>query len=675
MPRFPRLAAAILTALPAFAGLVAGPEHPVTTPVDGPAALDQSEARIASDGDGFLVVFTNAANVDAIRLSRDRKRIGDRPLVVAGSDRYEAGPDAAWGRDRYLVVWRGEAGVGGRMVAGDGAMGEAFTIASEVPEHVRVAFNGEVFLVVWSSGAVRRAHGAIVSVDGDILSTIDIAPTNWFPSVTAAGGAFFVATSAEDLSLTRVDGDGTVHAPLALVSERVFNYDVAAHGNDVVVAWNRGITSEASPIEGMVVSSTPGFDPEPFEAGPGTLRTLVTDRHGAVLVYNATNDYARRVGSTQVHLLARSGVTAGVSNGTDVVFATEVRTFDADLYAQTLGRAELELLTLAAPFQYWPEIAAAGDASCTVWTEWIPGERRYALLAKVNDHDAVELPATSPNLRRVATNGSQFLVVWFESYSIRGVRLSLSGDLLDRQPFLIAANVFAGHDVAWHGSSYVVAFTRGVASKFYVAATVTAVPVSPDGTIGNEVELSPKGNVWSPTVAGGGGMAVIGWYAQGLGSTMQGVLLAAGGTITPLTFPTESITGSPTAARGEGAFVVAAQFRESVRWFRVSDSGVVIAAPATAAVPLPPPANWQRSLDLSPFGARFILLVDGHAAILDPRGWTSELIDLAPDRNARVSESFLTYARPIDPAWPNITRVFVRRLTLAPDAPRRRSVR
>jgi hypothetical protein len=680
MPRISLFPVLLLLALPAAAGLVAGPEQQITPPAADVAALDQTQGRIASDGDGFLVVFTDASNIDAVRVSAQRKRIDERPLVVAGTEHYEADPDVAFGRDRYFVIWRSETGLHGRMVARDGTMEPAITISTDIGTAPRLAFNGEVFLVVWNNHQQTAAHGAIVNPDGVVGKAFVIAPTVWSPKVAAAAGSFFVATSANDLSLTRVERDGTPGQPVVLARDaHVSSYEVASQREEVVVAWNSAGDAAPPPINGAVVSATRVIDPQPFTSGPGLLRTLVSDPDGAVVVYANGDDFAQRVGSHDASALVKGGVLDGASNGTDVVLVTEVREWNADLYVEAVTRPDVELLTLAAPYQYWPEIASTNDRALVVWTEWLAPERRFAMLAKslgpAGESTPVELPAAVPNLRRVATNGSQVLVTWFEDYSIRGARLTPGGELIDRQSFLIAPGVFSGHDVAWNGTTYVVAFSRGTASKFNVSLTIHAVPVSTEGTVGSEIALSKKGNVQSPSIAGTGGQASIVWSNQSLGRTLEGALLTAGGTVVPLAFPSLPLTGFPDVAAARDSFVVAGQSGTTVRWFRVSETGVVTEPPDTAAVPLWEPLYWQRSIDLTPFGDRFLLLVDGRAAILDPRGWTSDLVEVAPDRNARVSASFVTYARATDPAWQAITRVFVRRLTVPADAPRRRSVR
>jgi hypothetical protein len=679
MPRISLLPVLLLLAFPAAAGLVAGPEQQITPAAADVAALDQTQGRIASDGDGFLVVFMDASNIDAIRVSAERRRIDERPLVVAGSEHYEVDPDVAFGRDRYFVIWRSETGLYGRMVARDGTMEPAITLSADIGTAPRVAFNGEVFLVVWNNHESTTAHGAIVSPDGVVEKTFVIGPAAWIPKVAAAAGAFFVATSANDLSLTRVERDGTQGQPLVLARDaQLWSYEVASQGEEVVVAWNPAGDAAPPAIDGVVVSATRLTDPQPFTSGPGLLRALVSDPDGAVVVYGRDHDYARRVGSDEPRLLAQSGVTGGASSGSDVVLVTEVREWNADLYVQAVARPEVELLTVAAPYQYWPEIAATNDTALVVWTEWVAPQRRFAMLAKsvgpAGESTPVELPAAVPNLRRVATNGSQFLVTWFEDYAIRGARLTLAGELIDRQSFLIAPGVFSGHDVAWNGTTYVVAFSRGIASKFNVSANIYAVPVSAEGTVGSEIEVSTKGNVQAPAIAGTGGQTAIVWGRESLGRTLEGALLTSGGTVVPLAFPALGLTGFPDVAAGSDSFVVAGQFATAVRWFRVNGSGVVTEPPDTAAVPLWEPLYWQRSIGLTPFGDRFLLLVDGRAAILDPRGWSGALAEVAPDRNARVSGSFVTYARATDPAWQAITRVFVRRLTVTADAPRRRSV-
>ena len=653
-----------------MAGIVAGPEQPVSPVTIDAAAFDQSHGRIASDGDGFLVVFGNSGNVNGTRVSRNRKSIDAVPLVIAGTADFEFEPEIAFGRDRYFVVWLWDDGLRGRFVMPDGTMSPPIEIPAEDAATPEVAFNGEVFLVVWSVPGPRETRGAIVGLDGTVRKLVDLGQGGFHrPQVTAADGAFYVAAyqwQTQDVALTKVAGDGSIVSKDVVIAdvENVSNFVLGTHGDEVVIAWNSGYPSATAPIKGVIGG-------EPFVFGQGWLRTIVSDADGAVLVYAIDNEYARRIGSNDTYLLPQklpSAVLDGASNGTDVVLVTSVYRDGGDLYLQSVGRGEIELLTRAPRHQHSPEIAAAGELDLVIWSE--QSALRMVVVGPEGAGTPVDIVTNAAPFipHAVASNGSEWLVIWGENGAYAGARVTRDGELLEK--FVVARDVMGfGLDVAWDGSAYVVVFLRGRIGRGSYITNVYATRVSPGGPAGPEVQVTTTSDIQYPAVAASPTAALVSWFDRGRTRT---ALLSAAGTVTPLIDIADAAPIPAAIAWNGSTFLLAVRRRNDLRWMTVSPAGVIVEAPDSATIH---PSRPGGSIDLAPLGSRFLLLAQGHAAILDPRGFSGELVPVTPDVNARLSGLSIAYARPVEAAWQNITRVFVKRLMLQASEPRRRSVR
>jgi hypothetical protein len=647
-------------------------EIPASVPPVEAAAFNQDQGRIASNGDGFLVVYANGGMLHGVRVSAERKVIDASPIVIA-ADGYAVDPDVAWGRDRYFVVWMTDEGVHRRMVSPDGSMSEPFLIeAGDWVDGPQVAFNGEVFLVVWTLPGPRETRGAIVGLDGTVRKRLPLGQGGVSFSTTqivAVNGTFHVAAwrwQTLDVGLTTVASDGTTGAQVAVPgTDNVADFALGVHRDELVVAWNTEYPRVSSPIKGFIGD-------EPFELGVGWVRAIVSDDDGAFLVYGIDNEYARRIGSNEEYPLPQgypSLVLDGASNGEDVALVTSIYREEGDLVLQTVGRAEVELLTRAPRHQHLPEIAALGDASLVVWSE--PKALRMARIGPEGAGAPVDLEtAISPHVpRAVASNGSEWLVIWGSSAGLVGARVSARGEVLERM--VIARDVFfGGFDVAWDGSTYVVVFLRGLIARGGYITTVYATRVGS----GSEVKVSETGDFILPAIAAGPAGAVVAWSHGRSPSPVHAVFLTPAGSVMKLTTIEDAASDTPPAVAWNGqSFLLAARSGNVIRWVSISANGAVVTpAFAPAGIPVRP---GRALLDLAPFGSQFLLVTQGHAAIIDPRGFAGELVRVAPDVDVKISGTILTYARPIDAAWPLITNVFVKRLTFEPGPPRRRSVR
>jgi len=212
---------------------VASPE--VTAGLGAPR---QSEARLASNGNGFLAVFrsqtSGAARILGQHLDSNGAAVDQEPFVIA-----EAGltnnPSVAWNGSAYLAVWDAPSATGARQ-----------TFACVVP----------------SSGP--PAAPAFFVMNGDA------------PDVAGLDGNFLVVNILQETSqirttkAVRVSGAGAVvGSPITL--DRFFNFAprVAAFGGRWLVVWERHNNHDDAPgsILGSFVSPADGAFTAPFVAG------------------------------------------------------------------------------------------------------------------------------------------------------------------------------------------------------------------------------------------------------------------------------------------------------------------------------------------------------------------------------------------------------------------------
>jgi len=642
-----------------FLVLLSGPEREVTPRVTGPAAFYQNNARIASSGDGFLSVWTDAENVHATRLTPDLRRAGD--LLIAGGPEWDSDPDVAWGGSRYLVAWRSDQGIRGRFVAPDGTMTEPFGIAYGAgDDDPRIAFNGTRFLVIWTTRDTVRTRAAILEADGRVVTTLDLGPAQeQTPRVIAHDGSFYMPTviaAERTVAVTRIDGNGVADAARTLATSSfqpiwraVISFDDAG---ELVAVWH----TVASMFTWRADHTT--------ELGRGYVQTLTGD---TILFQRDGQHFVRRIGSEEersLDLALHDLVTGAVMENGELVF---VRQTEGDLFAQNESHAEL--LTVAPRHQEASGIAAAGDVKVVVWAE-----HGTSYAARIGDA-ATDLGVNAQP--RIASSGSDFLIVWKSSGAIYGRRMGLDGTFVDAEPFVIAGGVFEGLEVTWDGAAYRVAFTRGEQGRGGFANADVFVARVQDGRAVDEVIVSAaRGDHHAPVLAGSPAGTVVVWHESWWFREMRGALVTPGGTVIPLSFPDGTQILGPVAVATNGeTFVVAAQFVSEVRWWMVSKSGVVSMPPITSAVGIRPPGG-ARGVQVVPWGERFLLLAEGFASFLDPVRMTATAPEpITSDATARIAGLTLAYVRPVDPAWPNITRLFVREVSVAANPPRRRSVR
>jgi len=291
----------------------------------------------------------------------------------------------------------------------------------------------------------------------------------------------------------------------------------------------------------------------------------------------------------------------------------------------------------------------------------------------------------------VASNGTDWLVVWVDDAKLYGSRIAHDGTLIDAAPLLMASQIYGDSEVAasWDGTQYVVIFLRGDFVRG-LRTTVRAARVPAQGAItAAELLLADQSANELPAIASGSESSLVVWRQ---GSYLQGALLSRSGTVTPIALPAIPTTPRPSVAwNHHGTFLVAMGFRGSfgdqIQWLLVSDTGVVrtplssfldFAVGSTnghSTIELEAHANgflifWNGSANDTVYAAR----INGDGILTDaPIAAGTTLGGFTP--NFGAAGNMVVYAHEIGHTTREIARVYTRTVQYVAGKPRRRAVR
>jgi hypothetical protein len=693
-PRYPiALFLLLFLAIPAFPLIRTSTERELTARQVDVAAFDQTNAHIATDGSSFFTVWADfGGGVLGARLDSNGVVVDTTPLVIAADGTL---PEIAWGVDRWLAVWQTENGVNARFIERDGTMREPFEITSSqlfngVETHL--AFNGSVFLVTWLDSINWR--GRIIDLDGRLLAGVALPGIDRDTDLGVLAGTFYFAYAARNETnnaflpkLTTIDASGAMSAPVQIGPENVLveKFHIAARANDLLIAWS---TSRGQGLNDVLVTVAGVGAVETIAVPFKWLENIVVDQIGYLLVYGDNNQkLARRAGLAAVALFdveapALTIMSDTVTNNTRTV--SILRRFNAfdtmggDLYLQNFGETAVRPLAAAPRHQERPDLAAAGDVKLAVWLEYDTAARTRVNVAMRLDSSGAPLgppiaigTTTNPYRPRVASNGTDWLVVWRTDLNVYARRVAHDGTLLDAAPLLLdGLRPQTDLDVVWDGTSYVVVWGGGV--KLFISVLGAArIPASGNPSPAFIVESRPP--VPNPVIAAGPNGALIVWNFS---NQIHGALLSPSDVITPLTFSVPYGYVS-SIAWNKDAFLVAMRggtpFGAELSWMVVDAFGNVRSHTAIET------KYANGTAHVSAFGDDFLLLwndPEPHAAIIDRDGKViSGPVTIGEAVNSAVAEDgWVLTSHTIGLPSRLISRVFLQTIELVANA-RRRSVR
>jgi len=400
-----RLAVLLLLTCSVFAA-----EVPVSDVVLGDPHAYSGPPAIATDGDGFLVVWSDGRSVDSILFAARVTRTG-QVLDPTGIPLHRAGvgrPQVIWNGERYLVFW--SEGYPGRIMVAevnrDGSVRAPRTLIDnavfDAYRGTPVATNGSRILMVYgdrtgTNGWPSRIRGSVLNPDATPVaeSVVDEADSEDIyhlmdpgPTIVVHASEFLVSwnVAAEEGGERRAvrfspNGSRIDAAPRRIGSGATA---IAGNGDGYVVlsaytSW--GVSSDLQTIT----------DPVAFPLAVGSYPVLIERNGRASLLGQDLSegtgtaiptilefDDQGHAGATQPVPPSAGGI-AGLSNGRDLLFVTSIsddifetppRLFAVVTNATTLqAQTPTVALTSSAPRQEAPSIATNGTDTLTVWRE------------------------------------------------------------------------------------------------------------------------------------------------------------------------------------------------------------------------------------------------------------------------------------------------------------------
>ena len=401
--------------------MVVGPEQPVGLPIDGLAESSQVFPAAARGDDGLFVVWQDerrdpGGDIFGARISNDGTLLDRYGIVISAEPGTQEFPRIASDGSGYLVVWtdwrlyrltifaarvsaEGEVLDPDGLVLGDGIVSD-------------VAFNGNEYVVVWQGGgAIIKA--ARVSIAGELFDDppIDLAGgpiSTYAPSVTNAHGLGVLVTWSEATAGGTVLKGGLISAGLDLVPPG--GTTIASHVNTgeparaaydedhetFSVVWQDDASSDVHAIR-LGSSATP-IDTEPIliAAAPGTQGGADVDFDGTnfVIAWHEQTDpddrYSYDIRSRRVDpagsvvddapiiIADEEGQQARPviisAEGTSWIVWDGDSVLPWDIYATSLGSdgsvsPETTVVTQAVNAQHAPRVAVNGEGQAIVWQD------------------------------------------------------------------------------------------------------------------------------------------------------------------------------------------------------------------------------------------------------------------------------------------------------------------
>jgi hypothetical protein len=426
---------------------------PVPLTIAAPTATLADETAVAFDGTNYLIVWgerPNSAPSTEIDLRAARIRPADgtlvgSPFVVTATAGVQSMPVIAADGTNSLVLWRDVPTgsiMGNRVRASDGAVLDG----DGFPVHAStgpatVAFDGTNYLVVWEEGGTRALMGTRIRPSDHQILDPAGLPIAQAPQFVGANWA------------PRLTFDGTHHV--------VIWRNQGANG---LFASARLFAARIKPDTGQVVD-TAGIlvDDRPGQESYGSLQGIAA---GGGRLFAAWN--RQREGQSEFNKFLQDVYGRFLDPATGAVAGPSV------------------VVSRSSGIQYKPSASFDGDVHLVTWHEW-NGDRFAVRAARVSQQGTVLDPAglavsgasTKSQLHpQAASNGSNHLVVWGDGTGLRAMRIRGSdGMVLDPGGVAVPATTGVGYGdrpsfgVASDGNDYLLAWAQSSASVIKVRAT------------------------------------------------------------------------------------------------------------------------------------------------------------------------------------------------------------
>ncbi|HEX6096346.1 MAG TPA: hypothetical protein VF432_08485 [Thermoanaerobaculia bacterium] len=446
---------------------------PFTEPVPGPAPRNQFGARAVSNGEDYLVVWTDPraypSATYATRVTAEGEVL-DRTGIRLGNHTM-FGEAMVWSGSAYVIAWSDARDFWLMRVDRDGAIIDGPRIVMTGAQPSSAVFDGTHVVIAYSraAGINREPRALFLTPDAEVVKDIQLAPADDIGSPQLAwNGSHFAAVWLAISGLERVLSvdavrftiDGTAGPVTRLLHDAMqIRPQIASDGRDFLLLmyddhsfrhFTRHVSADLATVGEAVVL------PEGLRDSANVLwigdRYVVTGENGPTI--NAVRlDRAGQLLDAPpktIHALPYSGNAGGSSsatNGRDLfVTWSEARyspgtVFEPfDVYGATASGSTLEktaasLLSVATVRQVRPLVASSGSNFLTVWQEDTGVyARRNALDGRPIDASPVRLTERADDVA-VAFDGAGYVVAWTAStppayqYELTTRRIAVNGAL------------------------------------------------------------------------------------------------------------------------------------------------------------------------------------------------------------------------------------------------------
>jgi len=549
------------------ATVVVGPEIGTDVPTPMPTTLGSYPA-LASDGSGYLAVFSDGGYLRATRVSSsgDVLDLNWLDLGVPGYVQYYS--DAVFGDGHYLVAWSqsrqdgsGGGSIQGRFVKSDGRIEGAtsFQLSSGDGLFPSVAWDGSHFLVAWEGfGAdTSSIRYSLVNPDGSLVAgseqAVSTTGTAINPRIAAGTNDSLVvweeydpnsSTGGYNIQGVRIDKSGAIKdSPALVVGPPGFDaagVAVGSSGSRFLVTWNtidspyavHGaiVRDDGSSVKNdFAISHSAGDAASPTVDFDGTNFLVAwADARNDPSVYGISVTPDGTVSGTTDKQLTSGGpryVSSGASDRVNLAYNGTRHMLDylgagveGTLVDKNLGIVVDEFSVSALPNkQDYPYLVWDGTNFVVAWSNEIdPNDPSKMTVRAVRVSDAGALldpngisitPANTYawSLSMASAGQESSIIAYSNSGEIPSLRtLASSGTLSAASPFGVSTESGTPNLVT-NGSTYLGTYTTGDSTNLAAYARIIKL----DGTIGNEVRLdSSTADVATSAVAIKGGYLV-----------------------------------------------------------------------------------------------------------------------------------------------------------------------
>lgn len=437
---------------------------PLTEPVPGPAPRNQYQPRAVSNGDGYLVLWTDQRAwpqaTYATRVSAEGEVLDRTGIRVSESDMF--GQSMIWAGTSYVIAWAKDDQFWLMRIDAGGHVVDGPRVVMAHAHPWSMAFDGTHLVITYvrPDGIYWEPHALFLTREAEVVKDLKLADqADIGPPIVASNGTHFVAVwqalSAVNTILS-VDGvrftiDGPGPVTRLLHDARQLAPRLTSDGRDFLLLMYddnafrhvaRSVSADLATV-GAPVTLPAALRDSAMVLWVGD-HYVVTGDSGSTISAARLDRNGQLLDAGTIQELAYSGSAPGsfsATNGRDVfVTWAGAQNPPSDIYepldiygatasGSTLQRKSSAILSIASPRQFDPAVASSGTNLLTVWSE-ASGvyARRNALDGRAVDASPIRLTDRAEYVS-VVFDGAGYVVAWSNGRELITRRIAVSGGL------------------------------------------------------------------------------------------------------------------------------------------------------------------------------------------------------------------------------------------------------